>query len=902
MVVLNFVVRGSVLSARDKLPQVTTRSNKFFTLNVELDDVWSEYTVTVFFSNKAKPDAAEDVFPVLLHDGSCIVPHEVLDASDTAAYVWLMGLKDDVRATTNIITIPLTASGYLEGVAPEEPTPDVYTEILESVRGAYNIANDVRADADAGKFNGKPGVKGDPGVGVPPGGTTGQVLTKASDADYGTEWRTPSGGGTADAVLYTEQTLTAPQKLQARKNIDAAGTDSPQFKGYVTLTPATESEGIGVGLSPAKDGNNFVLDISDVNEGQPTKLVGVKTPTDADTNAAATVEYVEAKVASGGVTPHIGDNGNWYIGATDTGKPSRGATGAKGDTGATGPAGPVGPQGPDGAPGKDGAGMDITGATVGQIAKITAVDASGKPTAWSPVDMPSGSSSFTDDGAGNISVDGAAAQSVNRFLQSLTFPGLNFKYINPLNSGTYSNPYGVYVGSGASLVDTILTKTVPGVYTVYMNRNATDVPEAAAAASSSLRGLVILSQIKKHYAIILLVDQSSNFYVQYIQNDVGGGWKQMPDSSAADNAVLYTPQTLTDAQKKQARENVGAASEDFVISADLSNAENVILNATLEEILSAINAGKNVYMISAKNGGEPTYLNLYSYGDDYVTFGNGVLEEPPGIPAHYTVTVITVDASGGTAFSDSLPISSRVPKLNDSGDMVQQTMAADPTEAWEIATKKYVDDAVAGAGGSGNAVLYTKQALTNPQQVQARKNIGALGAVTPTITGGLFVLESEPAGTPIQVQSVGSQQSATGEEYPEVSITNASPQAASENVILTGLADFGDAEAVGRTDTAVSYAQLMNYTKPLMLTYDNNKVTGASYYEIRKAIERGRQIKLAVANTTDIIATNAKNETDKSVLEFIETDVGGDTVFFRQYYVTAQTSGITVNTKSMELP
>ena len=33
---------------------------------------------------------------------------------------------------------------------------------------------------------------------------------------------------------------------------------------------------------------------------------------------------------------------------------------------------------------------EITGATVGQIAKITAVDASGVPTAWSPVDMPSG--------------------------------------------------------------------------------------------------------------------------------------------------------------------------------------------------------------------------------------------------------------------------------------------------------------------------------------------------------------------------------------------------------------------------------------------------------------------------------------------------------------------------------
>lgn len=73
-----------------------------------------------------------------------------------------------------------------------------------------------------------------------------------------------------------------------------------------------------------------------------------------------------------GLTPHIGDNGNWYLGDTDTGKPSRGAPGAKGD------------------PGKDGAGMDVTGATVGQIAKIAAVDDKGVPTAWEPVDMPSG--------------------------------------------------------------------------------------------------------------------------------------------------------------------------------------------------------------------------------------------------------------------------------------------------------------------------------------------------------------------------------------------------------------------------------------------------------------------------------------------------------------------------------
>ena len=90
-----------------------------------------------------------------------------------------------------------------------------------------------------------------------------------------------------------------------------------------------------------------------------------------------------------GVTPHIGDNGNWYIGSTDTGKPSRGEKGGtgmrgpigekgdkgdaftysdftteqlaslkgeKGDTGEQGPKGDkgdTGAQGPQGAPGAD---------------------------------------------------------------------------------------------------------------------------------------------------------------------------------------------------------------------------------------------------------------------------------------------------------------------------------------------------------------------------------------------------------------------------------------------------------------------------------------------------------------------------------------------------------------------
>ena len=43
-----------------------------------------------------------------------------------------------------------------------------------------------------------------------------------------------------------------------------------------------------------------------------------------------------------------------------------------------------------GPKGDAGAGMDVTGATVGQIAKIAAVDGKGVPTAWEPVALPAG--------------------------------------------------------------------------------------------------------------------------------------------------------------------------------------------------------------------------------------------------------------------------------------------------------------------------------------------------------------------------------------------------------------------------------------------------------------------------------------------------------------------------------
>lgn len=56
---------------------------------------------------------------------------------------------------------------------------------------------------------GATGPAGAPGVGVPTGGTTGQVLSKASGTDYDTEWTTPEPGGVQDVQVNGVSVLDA---------------------------------------------------------------------------------------------------------------------------------------------------------------------------------------------------------------------------------------------------------------------------------------------------------------------------------------------------------------------------------------------------------------------------------------------------------------------------------------------------------------------------------------------------------------------------------------------------------------------------------------------------------------------------------------------------------------------
>lgn len=77
---------------------------------------------------------------------------------------------------------------------------------------AVNFSNDTAAidfadeqitiDFEGGP-PGPPGADGADGIGVPPGGSAGQVLTKLDGTDYNTTWSTPAGGGGAVTITVT---------------------------------------------------------------------------------------------------------------------------------------------------------------------------------------------------------------------------------------------------------------------------------------------------------------------------------------------------------------------------------------------------------------------------------------------------------------------------------------------------------------------------------------------------------------------------------------------------------------------------------------------------------------------------------------------------------------------------
>lgn len=152
-------------------------------------------------------------------------------------------------------------------------------------------------------------------------------------------------------------------------------------------------------------------------------------------------------------------------------------------------------------------------------------------------------------------------------------------------------------------------------------------------------------------------------------------------SGGSADAILYTPQILTDEQKQRARENIGVAT-DFVVNATLNFGGTATLDKTFEQMSEAFTAGKKL-MVRVRVGVETGYLTMSEYTGSDIIFTNMGIQSDKRFALVVRLTVNKHDAKYDITYLLAADGTQHMPQIS---------MASDPTEIMQIATKKYVDD------------------------------------------------------------------------------------------------------------------------------------------------------------------------------------------------------------------
>ena len=206
------------------------------------------------------------------------------------------------------------------------------TPQLKIENGRWMLSmNEGQTWEDIGQATGNPGQNGTDGVGVVPGGTTGQALVKKSNADYDTEWKTISGGG--EIPNFDAEVVNVSSTTQANANVVL---ERDIFKFSFGLPKGAD----GKDGKDGKDGTNG----TDGSNGEDGKT-----------------SYLHIKYSNDGGVTFTGNNGEdpgaWigiYVdyNVNDSNDPSDYKwTKIKGEPGVTGDPGPAGKDGVDGLPG-----------------------------------------------------------------------------------------------------------------------------------------------------------------------------------------------------------------------------------------------------------------------------------------------------------------------------------------------------------------------------------------------------------------------------------------------------------------------------------------------------------------------------------------------------------------------
>lgn len=331
---------------------------------VYAEEIWKGLRKTVVFRGAVTKDVITD-------DDVVTIPAEVVSKPNVVLYVGVYGVDSDGKLA--IPTLWANLGAILDAADPSGDTStDQSLPVWAALQAMIGNLDDLDTTAKENLV-----------------AAVNEALTKGGGAvDEAEIQRIVNDYLAANPPTVTETDPTVP-----------AWAKQPQKPAYTAaevgaLSAETLPAAINTALAQAKDSGEF--DGKDGNPGTPgedgysptasvtqTDTGAFITITDkAGTTTATLKNGADGQPGPQGATPNI------RIGTVETLEAGSPATASMDGT----PENPILNLGiPQGAPGTGGGGgIAVTGATVGQTVKIAAVDDDGVPTAWEPVDFPSG--------------------------------------------------------------------------------------------------------------------------------------------------------------------------------------------------------------------------------------------------------------------------------------------------------------------------------------------------------------------------------------------------------------------------------------------------------------------------------------------------------------------------------
>ena len=188
----------------------------------EFSPDWDGYAKTAVFE-----PVGGTAREVVLVDNACVIPWEVLQA-ECSLKIGCYGTSGDKRKPTMYAPSRLVYRGAEQASASVEPTPDVYSQILELASNTKEIAQSVRNDADAGAFDGAQGPAGERGETGPqgPAGERGETGPQGPQGETGAKGKDGDPGAKGDPGEQGIQGIQGEQGTQGVQGIQGLpGTD-----------------------------------------------------------------------------------------------------------------------------------------------------------------------------------------------------------------------------------------------------------------------------------------------------------------------------------------------------------------------------------------------------------------------------------------------------------------------------------------------------------------------------------------------------------------------------------------------------------------------------------------------------------------------------------------------------